>query len=244
MKGMWLARALGVLAGAVLVGSFILASGVQSQPQTKLPPIAGDLLRGRTIIIDPGHGGWDPGARGSRSTEAEINLAVAVKLRSWFQLAGARVLMTWQNVHDIPAREKYRVYDRVDWINKQGGDVLIDIHCNSGDPSFRNPQTFYWEGAASYHLAHDVQEELQYFPHSRRDVKRIDQYVLRYVKMPAINVEIGYVTNSQEERLLMTPSYQEKLTWFIFVGAERWLMKGRWSPELLDSPPPTDLLVR
>ena len=244
MNSAWLARTLGVLAGAVLLGSFLLVSQVKSQPQSPLGPIVGDLLAGRTIIIDPGHGGWDPGARGQQSTEAEINRQVALKLKSWFQLAGARVLMTWQNVHDIPPREKYRVYDRVDWINQQGGDLLIDIHCNSGSPAFRNPQTFYWEGAPSYHLAHDVQEELQYFTHSRRDVKRIDQYVLRYVKMPAINVEIGYVTNKEEEQLLMNPSYQKALTWYIFVGTERWLMKGRWSSELLDSPPPTDLLVR
>ncbi len=244
MKGVWLARALGVMAGAVLVGSFILVSAAHSQPKTRLPPITGDLLRGRTVIIDPGHGGWDSGARGTHVTEAEINLKVALKLRSWFQLAGARVLMTWQHVQDIPAREKYRVHQRVDWINQHGGDVLIDIHCNSGNAVFRNPQTFYWEGAASYHLAYDVQEELQYFTHSRRQVKRIDQYVLRYAKMPAINVEIGYVTNAEEERLLMDPTYQERLTWYIFVGTERWLMKGRWSPELLDSPPPIDLLVR
>lgn len=245
--GSWWARMMGLLAVALLLGSFVLVSAVQSQPQvngSRLPPVVGDLLRGRTVIIDPGHGGWDPGARGIHTTEAKINLEVALKLRTWLEMAGARVLMTWDSPNDIPANRKYRVRPRTEWMNKQHADVLIDIHCNSGQSSFRNPQTFYWDGSASYHLAHDVQEELQYFTHSKRDVKRINQYVLRHANMPAINVEIGYVTNPTEERLLMTPSYQEDLTWYIFVGTERWLMKGRWPGSLLEAPPPTDLLVR
>lgn len=241
-------RPLGMLALALLLGSFFLASAVQGQPQphrsSSLPPVAGDLLRGRTVIIDPGHGGWDPGALGRITTEAKINLEVSLKLRTWLQMAGARVLMTWDDAHTIPANQKYRVKTRAEWISRQQGDVLIDIHCNSGSSAFRNPQTFYWNGSASYHLAHDVQQELQYFTHSHRDVKRIDQYVLRHVHIPAINVEIGYVTNAAEERLLATPQYQDELTWYIFVGTERWLLRGRWPPGLLDAPPPTDLLQR
>jgi N-acetylmuramoyl-L-alanine amidase len=242
----WLVRMPVILVVGLLLGGFLLISGArgQQQPGSVLPPMAGDLLSGRTIIIDPGHGGWDPGARGRHTTEAVVNLAVALKLKAWLEMAGARVLMTWDSSTDIPADRKYRVTERLDWINRQHADVLIDIHCNSGHASFRNPQTFYWDGAPSYHLAHDVQEELQYFTHSKRDVKRIDQYVLRYAQMPAINVEIGYLTNPHEERLLMNTAYQEKLTWYIFVGLERWLLKGRWSADLLDAPPPTDLLVR
>ncbi len=243
-----MARIIGLLAVGLLMGAFFIAASVQSQSRNKLtpqlPPMAGDLLRGRTVILDPGHGGWDPGAHGRDATEAQINLEVALKLRTWLEMAGARVLMTWDSPGAIPPNRKYRVQQRVEWINRQGGDLLIDIHCNSGQSTYRNPQTFYWDGAASYHLAEDVQEELRYFTHSKRDVKRIDQYVLRHATMPAINVEIGYLTNRQEERQLMTPSYQEDLTWYIFVGTERWLLKGRWPPNLLESPPPTDLLMR
>lgn len=242
----WAVRVPVILALGLLLGAFTLISGAFGQKQSSSPfvPIAGDLLSGRTIVIDPGHGGWDPGARGRRTIEATVNLDMALKLKTWLKMAGARVLMTWDSPKDIPADRKYRVRERAEWINRQHADVLIDIHCNSGHPSFRNPQTFYWDGAASYHLARDVQEELKYFTHSKRDVKRIDQYVLRYAQMPAINVEVGYLTNAQEERLLMSPAYQEQLTWYIFVGLERWLLKGRWSADLLDAPPPTDLLIR
>lgn len=246
--GAWGTRLLGVAAALIMAGSFMLTGRAKTLPHTAanrmVPPLVGDLLEGRTVIIDPGHGGYDPGALGRKSQEAAINLAIALKLRQWFEMAGARVLMTWSKPDQIPLGQKYRVQERLTWINQQKGDLLIDIHCNSGSPPWRNPQTFYWDGSASYHLATDVQDELRYFTHSRRGVKRINQYVLRYARMPAINVEVGYITNPVEEKLLMTPRYQEELSWAIFIGTERWLLKGRWPAELLEAPPPVDLLKR
>ncbi|MCY0865409.1 MAG: N-acetylmuramoyl-L-alanine amidase [Sulfobacillus sp.] len=224
----------------VLAGQPLTNAGAATPP----PPLAGDLLRGRTIIIDPGHGGYDPGSRGRQAIEAEVNLAIAHKLKTWFQMAGAHVLMTWSKPSDIPSHRKYRVQSRLEWINRQPADVLIDIHCNSGASSYKGPQTFYWDGAASYHLATAVQEELQYFTGTVRGVKRIDQYVLRYAKMPAINVEVGFITNPREEERLLNPTYQEDLTWYIFIGTERWMVRGRWPESLLKSPPPVDLLRR
>lgn len=246
--GEGLRRLIGIFAAGLMLGAFILAGKAggaqQGQLASELPPIAGDLLRGRTVIIDPGHGGYDPGAHGRQATEAEVNLQVALKLRAWFQMAGAHVLMTWNSPKDIPNNRKYRVQQRSIWINEHKADILIDIHCNSGASSYRGPQTFYWDGTASYHLAHDVQEELQYFTGTGRDVKRIDQYVLRHAQMPAVNVEIGFITNPREEEQLLNPSYQEDLTWYIFIGTERWLLRGRWPVKLLQAPPPTDLLIR
>ncbi len=239
------ARLIGVSMVAILMGAWLLARLPQAAADSPgLPPIAGDLLRGRTIIIDPGHGGLDPGSLGATAQEDEINLAIAHKLQAWFRLAGARVLLTWSKLSDIGPHRKYRVQDRVRWINQQGGDVLIDIHCNAGAPSYRGPQTFYWNGAPSYHLAQAVQEELQYFTRTRREVKRIDQYVLRHARMPAINVEVGFITNPHEEARLMNPTYQTDLSWFIFLGTERWMLKRRWPPSLLEAPPPVDLLQR
>lgn len=207
-------------------------------------PLAGELLQGRTIVIDPGHGGYDPGALGKHSRESQLNLAMAEQLRQWFKAAGAHVLLTRSGSRDLPPHQKYRVQDRIAWINATRADVLIDIHCNSGGPRWSGPQTFYWDGAASYHLAHDVQQELQYFTGTNRTVTRIDQYVLRYARMPAINVEVGFITNPREESRLMDPGYQKQLTWYIFLGTERWFLKGRWPQGLLETPPPTHMLVR
>lgn len=241
----WSRRAVFGAAVVLLAGGFFLAGNpARGSGGTGAPPLAGELLAGRTIIIDPGHGGYDPGALGKSYREDKINLAMALALKQWFVQAGAHVLMTWSKPSDIPSHRKYRVQERMQWINHSAGDVLIDIHCNSGHPSYRGPQTFYWDGAASYHLAHDVQEELQYFTHTVRQVTRIDQYVLRHARMPAINVEVGFITNPQEEAKLANPAYQKELTWYIFLGTERWFIRGRWPPTLLKAPPPSHLLVR
>lgn len=241
--GVW-RRLAGLAGAAVIAGGLVPGDGQVVAGEHPSPWIAGDLLAGRTIVLDPGHGGYDPGAIGHFTTEDRINLAVAWQLRRWFEAAGARVLMTWSRPADIPKYRKYYVQKRLEWINRTGADVLIDVHCNSGASSWTGPQTFYWDGRASYHLARDVQEELQYFTGTRRQVVRINQYVLRYAVMPAINVEVGFITNREEEAKLTNPAYQRRLTWAIFVGTERWFLKGRWPQQLLESPPPVHLLIR
>lgn len=230
-------------AAAVLAGALLWVSSPKAPAAFAEPMPFGDLLSGRTIVIDPGHGGWDPGSIGNQAQEDQLNLQISLQLRKWFQAAGARVVMTWSKPSDIPPQQKYRVRQRVEFINSVGADALIDIHCNASNPAYSGPQTFYWDGVQSYHLARDIQEELQYLTHTRRQIQRLNQYVLRYANMPAVNVEVGFITNPREERQLMTPAYQRQLTWAIFVGTERWLLKGRWPANLLKMPL-TELIQR
>jgi N-acetylmuramoyl-L-alanine amidase len=232
-----------VPAVAMLLAAWWMAAIPPPGMPVTAPPLAGNLLRGRTIVLDPGHGGYDPGALGRMSREADINLAIALKLRMWLQLAGARVLMTWSRPGEIPPDRKYKVRERAAWIAATHANLLIDIHCNSGQSAW-GPQVFYWDGAPSRLLADYVSDELHYFTKSRRAVTRIDQYVLRHAGMPAINVEVGFINNSREEQKLLDPAYQRALAWYIFIGIERWYLRGRWPLRLLESPPPTDLLAR
>ncbi len=229
------------MAAAVTAGLLLCGA---AYPTPKATGIEGALLRGHTIVIDPGHGGMDSGAKGLKAREDDVNLAVALQLRRCYEEAGAKVLMTWDKKEQIPSTKKYRVRERMTWINHTPGTVLINIHCNSAGATWSGPQTFYWDGRGSYYLAHDVQEELQYFTHTRRSVTRINQYVLRYAKMPAINVEVGFISNPREETKLMDPVYQRSLARCIFLGSERWFLKGYWPEKILKSPPPTHLLVR
>jgi N-acetylmuramoyl-L-alanine amidase len=232
-----------VWAAVALVVAFLAAMRGGAAGLPVVAPLAGHLLRGRVIVIDPGHGGFDPGALGQASREADINLAIALQLRTWLERAGARVLMTWARPGDIPPDRKYRVRERAEWIANTHANLLIDIHCNSGDAA-RGPQVFYWDGASSRLLADLVSDELHYFTRTHRAVTRINQYVLRYAKMPAINVEVGFINNPREERQLTNPAYQRALAWYVFIGIERWYLRGRWPAHLLDTPPPADLLAR
>ncbi len=203
-------------------------------------PYAG-MLAGRTVVIDPGHGGWDPGAMSRGAREADINVAVADMLRGLLLGTGARVLLTWSPAHPIPAHRKYRVQARSRWINRQRADVLIDIHTNIGSGGV-GPQVFYWDGLSSRVLADAIQEELSGLTGTHRRVTRIDQYVLRHSTIPAVNVEVGFLSHAQEGRRLTAGPYQRDLAWCIFVGLLRWFVGGPAPPEYLPPPRPAELL--
>lgn len=231
-------RKLAGLASVLAISLGVMLSAERTPPT---PGPATKLLSGHTIVIDPGHGGKDPGSLGGRAREADLNLEIAHALADWFRQAGAKVILTWSTHQEMPSHRRFNVRSRVALINHSGADVLIDIHCNAGGP-YRGPQTFYWDGAASYNLARLIQEELQYFTGTKRQVNRINQYVLRYAKMPAVNVEVGFITNPQEEQQLMSSAYQRKLTWAIFVGTERWFLHARWPLSITERPDHVEML--
>ena len=221
----------------------VLSMGARSPAPEPPTGFHGPWLSGRTIVIDPGHGGRDPGSIGSRSREDKINLELATQLAKWFHLAGASVVMTWSQPSEMPPHRRFNVRQRVAVINRSHADVLIDIHCNAGGP-YWGPQTFYWSGDPSYTLATMIQQELQFFTGTRRQVNRIDQYVLRYANMPAVNVEAGFISNASEEKKLMSPSYQRQLTWYIFIGTERWFLRARWPSAISREPSHVEMLQR
>jgi N-acetylmuramoyl-L-alanine amidase len=227
----------------LLAGFGFLLTAQRGPAHSASNPLAHALLAGRTIAIDPGHGGWDPGAVGSRAREDQINLAVSLDLRRWFELAGARVVMTWSSMSQLPPQRRYPMQQRMELIHASDAGVLLDIHCNSGVGG-RGPEVLYWEGGPSQLLAHDVLDELRYFTHTRRTVRRYNQYMLREAGMPAVNVELGFVSNPREEKLLMDPRYQNELAWYIFVGVERWYLKARWPASWLTATPPDEFVSR
>ena len=239
MHNIW--RSLTAVGVALLaLGAGVRAWSAGARAPRAVAPYVG-LLAGRAIVIDPGHGGWDPGAIGGRAREADINLAVAEMLRGLLEGAGARVLLTWSAAHPISSRRKYRVQARSQWINRQGADVLIDIHTNSG-PGGVGPQVFYWDGLPSRALADAIQEELSGFTGTHRRVARINQYVLRHSAIPAVNVEVGFLSHPQEAARLTAAQYQRDLAWCIFVGLLRWFVGGTAPPEYLAPPWPAELV--
>lgn len=104
----------------------------------------------KTVIIDPGHGGFDPGAKGSHSDEANISLAVSLKLGAAIQNEFPDVKVVYTRTTDIMAGNK-RTKDeglryRADLANQSGGDLFIAIHCNAGRPLIHKQLTGYKMG--------------------------------------------------------------------------------------------------
>jgi N-acetylmuramoyl-L-alanine amidase len=228
---------------ALLVTGIVTARAAGAAAAVGTPRAYQGMLAGRVVIIDPGHGGYDPGAVGHGLREADINLDIAEKLKALLVEAGARVVMTWSTARPIPPDRKYKVEDRVQWIVQQHGTVLLDIHTNMGVGG-RGPQVFYQDGVPSRVLADDIQEELSGFTNTHRQVSRINQYVLRESHLPAVNVEVGFLSNRREAGRLGTARYRADVAWCIFIGVLRWFVGGYRPPEYLPPPAPADLLRR
>jgi N-acetylmuramoyl-L-alanine amidase len=191
---------------------------------------AGDF---RTVILDPGHGGKDPGATNSLGTEAGYNLKVAEKTKALLTAKGYKVVMTRDSNRYLSLQE------RVDFANAIREDaVFISIHFNSGGRNARGIETFtlsppgvahYGRGvvaadnqqragnehdSANIALATSVHgcllRRLQKHTFDR-GIKRARFSVLSGVRHPAILLEGGFMSHSYEARLIANETYQNAL---------------------------------
>ena len=194
----------------------------------------------RTIMIDPGHGGSDPGAKGPVLSEKQVNLMIAIKLRRALEKLGFRVLMT-RTGDTFPTLK-----DRTDLAKKHKPDLFISIHCNSaansavyGIETFlvtpagacstadKTPQSTQFSGNAfdqnNYRLAFDVHRSLLKFTGCEdRGVRHARFYVLRNSVCPSILIECGFLSNNSEGRLLASNERQNKIVAGILSGLARY----------------------
>ncbi|ASA97334.1 N-acetylmuramoyl-L-alanine amidase CwlD [Anoxybacillus flavithermus] len=196
-------------------------------------------LSGKVIILDPGHGGPDGGAVEGDVLEKEIALHVALKLRDYLQQQGALVQMTREGDHDL-ASEQTRGYSRrkiedlqrrVQFVNESEADFFISIHLNAiPSPKWRGAQVFYYSSLEeNKRLAKFIQQELRVnLENTHRLAKPIQTvYLLKMAKKPGALVEIGFLSNEEERKLLVSSSYQEKLAASIYKGILRYVSNER-----------------
>ncbi len=186
-----------------------------------------DALIGKTIMIDPGHGGPDSGAVGpSKTYEKNNTLAIALALQTILEEAGADVIMTRTGDYS-PAATYTELEDlkaRVALANGSIADLFISIH-NDG---FTNPETqgssvFYSSGNPkvneSLHLASSIRSSLIPLLETRdRGVKAANFYVIRNTTIPSALVEVAFISNPYEEARLQNPTFQHNAAVGIFHG--------------------------
>lgn len=177
----------------------------------------------KVIVIDAGHGGFDPGKVGKDDVyEKDINLDIAMKLQKYFEQSGATIIMTRTEDSATAGTKNEDMRKRKEIVNKSKADILISIHQNSyEDPSVSSPQVFYYGTSESELLAKDVQKEmnLELSPKRERDAQKNDSYyILKETDIPAIIVECGFLSNPEEKALLVTDDYRDKIAWSIYVG--------------------------
>lgn len=189
-------------------------------------------LSGLTILVDPGHGGYDGGARARDSGvwEKHMNLQVALKAEAALTAQGARVVMTRREDGDLcdedrPAGQTKKRQDmeaRVELARESGAAMVISIHMNEyRQRSQSGPQVFYREGCDSGRLlAGCMQEALisALNPAKKREAMAGDYFILR-LDVPSVLVECGFISNPAEEKLLLDGAYQEKIAQAIASAA-------------------------
>ncbi|MFA9558909.1 N-acetylmuramoyl-L-alanine amidase [Evansella sp. AB-rgal1] len=169
---------------------------VTNQSQESLPVIS-DNLRGKTIFIDPGHGGRDPGAFVNGIGEKVLVLDISNKLKTKLEQAGATVIMS--RVDDTALS----LSQRVNRANNSKADIFISVHLNSwSGSSASGVETFYnsvLAGSNSQRLANLVQSQLVKGLHLRdRGIRDSNLQVIRFTRMPSILLELGFMTNPSD----------------------------------------------
>lgn len=186
----------------------------------------------KVIIVDAGHGTPDEGAESLNGiTEAEINLKIALKLQNLLEQSGCTVLLTRSDENSIyeegssSIKEKKitDIHNRVKIGNESGADIFVSIHLNKiPEQQYYGWQTFYKKGSEeSKLLATEIQNNLN--DAIQKENKRIPAmlnsvYIMKNVEIPITIVECGFLSNPEEEELLQTDEYQNKLAWGIYNG--------------------------
>ena len=189
-------------------------------------------VSGKTIVIDAGHGVPDEGAQSSNgTTEAETNLKIALKLQNLLEQSGSSVVLTRSDenaIYDIDTKTLRQkkisdIKNRVKIGNESQADIFVSIHLNKIPQSqYDGWQTFYKEGSEKgKKLAESIQTNLNEAiqRENNRVAKTIDNvYIIKHVEIPTTIVECGFLSNPEEEKMLLEDGYQNKLAWGIYNG--------------------------
>ena len=202
-----------IIAGALLVG--LRAEYVE----TFAMPVSR-----KVIVLDPGHGGWDPGKVGEDDIlEKNINLEIALKLQSLLEQGGATVLMTRIEDEALGRGKQSDLRARSTLAGTSGADIIISIHQNSyPSEKVTGTQLFFYEGSdKSRRLAELIQAEVKSFLGqltNREPKPDSSYYILRQTSIPAVIIECGFMSSPAETRLLIDGEYQERMAWAIYKG--------------------------
>lgn len=187
-----------------------------------------------TIVLDPGHGGDDPGMTGASGiNEKKLNLIYAKKLQALLEAAGYRVVLTRdteEGLYDSDAEHKKAqdMQRRVEAIAKAAPLLTVSIHQNSyQDPAVSGPQVFYYEHSAEgKKLAKSIQDSMnRELTEARSRVEKSNgsYYILKRSQGTTVIVECGFLSNPEEETRLQEASYQDRLCASVCAGILQYL---------------------
>ena len=210
---------------------FALTAG-NNQEQNEYISTVSLPVSGKVVVVDAGHGVPDEGAESSNgTTEAQTNLKIALKLQNLLEQSGCTIILTRSDenaIYDVDSKtlKQKKISDiknRVKIGNESSADIFVSIHLNKIPQSqYDGWQTFYKkESEEGKKLAELIQTSLNdaIQRENNRVAKTIDNiYIIKNVEIPTTIVECGFLSNPEEEKLLLEDEYQNKLAWGIYNG--------------------------
>lgn len=186
-----------------------------------------------TIVIDAGHGGIDGGCEGYSGTkESLINLEYAQTLKEYCENFGMKVVMTRINQNGLYSpfagnKKKDDMLARKNIIQNTKPDFVVSIHMNSFDAqSSRGAQVFYnRDNQNSQLLAEHIQKQfVNNLTKARKTCQQGDYYILNSTIYPSVIVECGFISNKEEEQLLLTEEYKNRVCYSILCGVLEYML--------------------
>ncbi len=187
-----------------------------------------------TVVIDAGHGGFDPGKIGiNHALEKDINLSIALKLKNLLELNDINVIMTREDGNGLyqktdQNKKSKDMKKRVSIINTSDAFIAISIHQNSFEQeSSKGAQVFYYQNSQEGEvLAEILQQRIKAtIKDSNHRLAKANgtYYLLRKSQCPLVIVECGFLSNWKEAKLLCEDTYQEKMAWAIHLGVMEYI---------------------
>lgn len=168
-----------------------------------------------TVVLDAGHGGTQAGCEFDGILEKDITLSVTLLLKEKLEESGGNVILTRDGDQDVGLDERCAIANTAD------ADLFVSIHCNSytDDTSIKGFEGYYYQDTEGKRLADLILCASENYPSIKtRSVKEEDYKVLRDTEMPAVLLEIGYLSNAAERADLQSSEYQNTLAQAIFDG--------------------------
>ena len=189
--------------------------------------------KNKVIVIDPGHGGNDPGKIGINGClEKEINLAISNELKEELLKSGFDVIMTRTIdkglYNDMDSNKKMNdLINRVNIVNNSDAVAVVSIHQNAYiSESEKGAQVFYYEGSdIGFQLAKSIQDSMRKcldIENKRIEKANTSYFMLKKTIRPTVIVECGFLSNNVEANKLIKKGYQKKVARSIKEGIENW----------------------
>ena len=189
----------------------------------------GGGIKDKIITLDPGHGGSDPGAIGASGLkEKQITLEISMRVKELLEKEGAKVFMTRTTDKDVyapNASDRAELQARVNVAEKHNSDLFLSLHINSSvNKSVGGFSSYYYPKTDNdLKIAKAIQDKFaKNFGVDNLGVRQANFYVVKRCSMPATLLEMCFISNPKEEKLMKSKWFQKKTARLIVEGVKNY----------------------